>query len=683
LNDSELINVIEQEEANCIGSTSGDLSEQRRKALQYYYGQKYGNEVEGRSQVVTTEVMDAVEGILPTLMSIFTSSDEIVRFEPQNPDDEEVARQATDYINYIFSRANNGFLVLYCLFKDALLQKNGFCKVYWEEYDEQVKETYQGLTDDQFTMLVQGDEVEVLAHTAVPGVDGLLHDVVIREKRKSGKICLDPVPPEEVLVSKDTPNDLKKARFVEHRVKMSLSRLREMGFKVDDDIQDDSSQAEFNVERQQRNSYDSSIVANQDNGGLDPATKEVWVCEAYPLVDYDGDGIAERRRVIKVGKKILSNEEFDGIPLITGSPIMMPHKLYGLSIFDLVSSIQEIKSSVTRNMLDNFYFLNNARYEVLDGMVNMDDMLTNRPGGVIRTKVLGAVRRQDTPAIGSQAFQMLEYLDHVKDQRIGVSPTAMAANPDMLNAKAHTAELATNAAQQRTELIARILAETGVKDLFMKILELTSKHQDKAKVVRLRGKWVTVDPRDWKDRFDTTVTVGLGTGSQALTLQSAMGVMQIQSGMVQMGLGDKVVTPQNSYEAAMLYAKAAFPKYYQQLFTDPSTVQQQPQQPNPDMLKIQLAQQKMQTAAQQKQQKMAMDYDLEMKRLAAEAGKSEQEYMRTLAMTQLKAAHEARMTEQNQMHDRVQNERDRQIEVAIAAHTRAGDSASRTGSPTP
>src|SRR5258708_18878004 len=168
MNERELLSIIEQEEYNCISTTSGKLAEQRRQAMQYYYGEPYGNEVEGRSQVVTTEVKDAVEEILPALMKIFTSSDEVVRFEAQNPDDEAAAQQATDYINYIFSRVNNGFVALFCLFKDALLLKNGFLKAYWENYEDQRRETYEALTDDEIASLTQNPALELVEHDQRP-----------------------------------------------------------------------------------------------------------------------------------------------------------------------------------------------------------------------------------------------------------------------------------------------------------------------------------------------------------------------------------------------------------------------------------------------------------------------------------------------------------------------------------
>src|ERR1019366_443627 len=270
MDEDELLAIIEREEADSLAHFTSALQEQRRKAMQYYYGQPYGNEVEGRSSVVTTEVKDAVEGILPGLMAIFTSSDEIVRFDAQRPEDEEEAQQATDYANYIFTRLNNGFLALYCLIKDALLQKNGYVKVYWENWEDETKETYQGLTDLELASLAHDDELELVKQDTYadpnppqippeiqqqmqqqgiqPPVQNL-HDCTFKRTKKKGKVCIDPVPPEEVLISREAPNDITKARFVEHRTLKSLSEIREMGFDVDDGIADYAPNADFNLER--------------------------------------------------------------------------------------------------------------------------------------------------------------------------------------------------------------------------------------------------------------------------------------------------------------------------------------------------------------------------------------------------------------------------------------------------
>jgi hypothetical protein len=586
LDNDELLALIEHEEAQCVSATSGQLAEQRREAMQFYLGQPYGDEVEGRSSVVTTEVKDAIEGIMPALMAIFTSSDQIVRFEPQGMEDEEAAQQATDYINYIFSRLNNGFVALYCLIKDALLQKNGYLKVYWEDYSDQEQETYENLNLIQYHMLTQDPELELVEVDAEPETD-LVRKAVFKRTKNYGKVCVDPIPPEEVLISRDTPNDLSKARFVEHRTLKTLSEIRKMGFDVEDDISGEHSEASFNMERQERLQYDESWTG-EDQSVKDPSLKKVWLCEAFLYVDFDGDGIAEYRKVTKIGKKLLDNVPFDSLPIIGGTAIMMPHKHYGLSIHDLIKDVQVIKSTVTRQLLDNAYVANNGRMEVLDGMVNMDDLLTSRPNGIVRTKVLGAMKRVDNPLLGAPFYNLLEYFDRVKVNRVGARDFGDAVDPNALNAKAHTAELVESAAQARINLMARIFAEGPIKALFWKILELTSKHQDKAQQVKLRGKWIEVDPREWKNKFNMTVTVGLGTGSQQTVLSGAKLIMEAQFMMLKAGLGDRTVNEQNLFQAAHKLAKAVFPKDADAMFTNPATLGPRPPQPPPiELLELQ------------------------------------------------------------------------------------------------
>jgi hypothetical protein len=628
MTEDELLALVEAEERNCISSTSGALAEQRREALQYYYGQPYGNEIEGRSQVVTTEVKDAVEGILPALMAIFTSAEEIVRFEAQNPDDEAAAQQATDYVNYIF-RVNNGFMTLYCLFKDALLLKNGYAKVYWENYSDQSKETYESLSDDQLAMLQQDPELEMVSLESrpdeyasqaiaqqvmqmqaqgkpIPNIpQPMLHDAVFKRTKEYGKVCIDPTPPDEILISRGTPNDLTKARFVEHRTKKTLSQIREMGFMVADDIADNS-EADWNEERFERNRFDDADAETDSSGG-DPSTREVWFCEAYMHVDFDGDGFAEFRKISKIGSTLLDNVEFDSLPIIGGSAIVMPHKHNGLSVHDLVKDIQLIKSTITRSVLDNAYVQNQGRMVVLDGMVNMEDLLNVRPNGIIRAKSMNAVQRLDNPMLGAPFYNLLEYFDRVKINRVGSRDFGDAVDKDALNAKAHTAEIVQNASQERINLMARLLGEGPVKAMFWKILEVVSKHQDKPQMMKLRGQWVPVDPREWHKKFNMTVTVGLGTGSQQATINGVMALSGMVGGFVQMGYG-RIFTEQNVYNLVHRAAKAVFPKDSELFATDPKMLPPPQPQPNPDLMKIQLAAEKASMGNKQKYDKMMLDW---------------------------------------------------------------------------
>ena len=666
MTEDELIALLESEERNCISSTSGALAEQRREALQYYYGQPYGNEIEGRSQVVTTEVKDAIEGILPSLMAIFTSSDEIVRFEPQNPEDDAAAQQATEYINYIFTRNNNGFLTLYCLFKDALLQKNGYAKVYWEDYTDSGIETYENISGMEAAMMLQDPELSLDSAEVSDADTETYTKLVVRRTKKYGKVCIDPVPPEEILISKETPNDLTKARFVEHRTRRTISKIREMGYDIPDDISDFAPNAEFNEERVERFKFDDADSVQRNTEGPDPSTREVWLCEAYLFVDFDEDGHAEYRKVTKIGKTILDNVEFDSLPVVGGSAILMPHKHYGLSIHDLVGDIQLIKSTITRQLLDNAYVANNGRMVVLDGMVNMDDLLNARPNGIVRAKAMQAVQRLDNPLLGAPFYGLLEYFDRVKINRVGSRDYGDVVDPDALNAKAHTAELVNNAAQERIKLMARILAETVVKQIFWKILELISKHQQKPQMVKLRNQWVPIDPREWKNKFNMTVTVGLGTGSQQVLLNGAMGIMNIQMGMLKAGLGGRTVTEKNIFEAAKKYAKATFPKDADSMFTDPSTQPPPQPQPDPDMVKLQLQDKwKGQQQAHKGDQLQASMMDSERDRMF-QAQMEQFKVANDNANKRMETFMEEMKREREMAHEAVQNALDRAVQVALA-----------------
>jgi len=324
--------------------------------------------------------------------------------------------------------------------------------------------------------------------------------------------------------------------------------------------------------------------------------------------------------------------EFDSLPIIGGTTNLMPHKHYGLSAYDEVGDIQLIKSTITRQLLDNAYVANNGRMVVLDGMVNMDDLLNARPNGIVRAKSMNAVQRLENPLLGAPFYNLLEYFDHVKQNRIGVTDFPNAVDPDAINAKATYVKEYKNAAMERVNLMARILAEGPVKALFWKIIELVSKHQTKPQVVKLRGRWVQVDPREWHKKFNMTVTVGLGTGDQSQILQGAMGIMQVQGSMVQSGMMNRTVTEQNIYQAAVKFAKATFPKDAEMFFTDPSTQPPPQPQPNPELLKIQEAARKadmtMQHREKQLQQKAIgeeLDRKFEAEKLKFESMMKRQE----------------------------------------------------------
>ncbi len=581
MTDNEIVASIDEEIRQSVGYNTNELSEQRKTALEYFYGEPFGNEVEGRSQYVSPDVRDTILWIMPSLMRIFTGGDHIVRFEPQGPEDEAKANQATDYINYVFQRQNDGFLTLHTWFMDALLSKNGFAKVYWEEYEESETEEYEGLTEDEMVQILQDPSVEVVEYE--PSEEGI--ELKVKRKKSDGQCKVVPIPPEEFLVNRYPTAPLSSNRFKCHRRRVTLSELKEMGYDTEG-IQSDNDQ-DFNTERTARYSFDET-----SQGADEPSSdsnRYVWLEECYVKIDADGDGIAEKWTITKVGKKILEKEEGHTCEIVTLTPIPLPHKLYGMSIADLVMDLQLLKSTIFRQILDNMYLANNGRYMALDGMVNIDDLLTSRPGGIVRVKTFDAVKPMQPPMLGAPAFNLLEYVDHIKDVRTGVNRDLQGIDADSINKTATAQTNRLGAAQSRIELIARIFAETGVKDLFYAILECVQKHQKQPKVIRLRNQWVSMDPREWTNKFDMSVSVGLGTGSKESVIGALLETIKFQMAALQMGL--PIVQPVNVYNTSMELLKAQSIKGGDRFFTDPAQIPPAQPQPDPALMKAQIDQQ--------------------------------------------------------------------------------------------
>ena len=533
--------ILEAEIDNAIGFIDTETSDERTKALEYYLRYPYGNEVEGRSQIVTGEVAEAIDGALPQLIRVFTTTEDIVYFEPQSQNDEESAKQATSYCNWVFYRENEGLIILHNWFKDALLQKVGVVKAYWDAKEDVTKEKYKDLTEDELALLLSDETLEVVKQNVEMidiGIDQMgmpiqapIFSVTVKKVVKSGKVVIENVPPEEFLISKSA-RTIEDSPFIAHRRLMPRSDLIAMGYdkKTVESLPsyDDLS---FTQERIARFSQGENP---DDSPSLDPAMQNVELYECYIRIDEDDDGIAELRRIVYCGSEILEDEEIDVVPFHSICPIPIPHKFFGQSLADRTMDIQLIKSTVTRQMLDNLYLTNNARVGIVDGQVNIDDMLNATPGGIIRMKNPNAMVPIQVPSVTAQAFPMLEYMDQVQAKRTGVNDAQQGLDPDVLsNVTAAAVAAMVKSNSGKLELIARIFAETGVKSLFKGIMHLLGKYQDKAKIVRMNGKYVEFDPRTWANEYDVSVNVGLGSGDRDQKLTMLQMILAKQEQIIQ------------------------------------------------------------------------------------------------------------------------------------------------------
>ena len=593
----ELKNIIGQEINNSMGYMGGNLSDQRKKSLEYYMGEPLGTEIDGRSQVVSTDVADTIETILPNLLKIFTASDQTVKCEPVKAEDVALAEQATNYINYIFNKDNNGFSILYTWFKDALIEKNGIVKVYWDESEKVEQETYENLNEQEYQILIDNDDVEVVeeesfvdekAKEQLEQIKALaeaqgqvmediptpkLYNCIIKRTTSSGKVKIENIPPEEFLIQRSAKS-IEDANFVAHRVLKTRSDLIQMGF--DRDVVDNLPTQNTVTMNDERLARFADIDESSLNDAPDESTQDIEIYECYVKIDMDGDGIAELRKVIVAGgnaNTILENMPCDFIPFCSLTPVPMPHRFYGRSVAELVEDVQLVKSTVMRQLLDNMYLTNNNRVAIMDGMVNLDDLLTSRPGGVVRTKqppsqVMLPMQNQ---TISQQAFPLLEYLDTVRETRTGVTRYSQGLDADSLNKTATGVNTLMSQSQMRMELIARVFAETGVKDLFRRIFELTVKYQNKERIVELNNKFVPVSPTEWKNRYNISINVGLGAGSkdQQIVMLNNILQKQLQAFQLQGNKEYPMVTLKNIYNSLAKIIEEAGLKNVENYFVNP------------------------------------------------------------------------------------------------------------------
>jgi predicted GNAT family acetyltransferase len=600
MDNNTLKGILDSEIDNSLGYIQTETIYERSRALQYYNREPYGNEVEGRSSIVTGEVAEVVDGALPQLLRVFTTSDEMVRFEPKGAGDEQKAKQATEYVNWVLNHDNQGVILFHNWFKDALLQKNGIVKVYWDDQIDVTKEKYQDLNEEELTMLLADDEVEVVSQqmeevemaqtvdqmTGMPLPPVFSYSVTLKRTKNNGKVVIENVPPEEFLISKKA-RTIADAPFVAHRRLATRSELIAMGFSRDI-VKNLATYNDLTFTEERVARYDRGEMPDEDLA-IDEAMQDIEVYECYIKTDYDGDGIAELRKITYASTEILDNEEIDFVPFCSVCPIPMPHKFFGHSFADRAIDLQLIKSTVTRQILDNLYLTNNSRMGVVEGQVNLDDMLTVTAGGIVRIKNPNAIVPLSVPATASQSFPLLQYLDSVQSKRTGVNDAQQGLDPNILQNTTATAVAAMqSAAAGKIEMVARIFAETGVKDLFEKILHLLCKYQDKARIIRLRGEYVSIDPREWVNGFDISINVGLGTGNKQEQMAMVAVVLQKQEQILQtQGFNNPLVNLTQYRETLGRFIEAAGYKDSSEFFKEiPPELEQQIANPQPQQAPV-------------------------------------------------------------------------------------------------
>lgn len=625
MSEDDLLSFLEAEQAEAFAYNDGDVARARNQAMRDYLRFPYGTEQEGRSQVVTSDVFDTVEGILPDLVEVFVSSDKAVVFDPVGPEDEQGAKQATDACNHVFYKQNNGFLILYTAAKDALMLRTGGVKWFWDVRRTPKFETFSGdemqiaahLASNPKAQVIGQEELEpepemlaqYQAYQQQAMAMGVLPDQIppmpVRYKvrlktiEEKGQVRVVPIPAYELEVSaRHNSILLDDCPYVAHKSLKTLSDIQQMGFDV---TEDDVKAARDENPTQDREFYDTvrgEDIARESND-LDPAMVRGWIREEYVLVDFDGDGIAERRKVIRLGKKVLENEEFSHVPMAAWTPYILTHKFDGLSAADLVADIQKITTDILRNQIDNLWLANNQETIVLadsngNPKANIDSLLNRRPGGVIMEYAPNAVRPYVERWQGIEAMPMVEMVSQIKEKRTGYSPVVAGLDADALNKTATEVSKQTNERQKRMKLMARIMAECLVKPMFRGILKTLTDYCMEKLAFRLNGTFVQYDPQEWTDGYDMTINVGIGTGDTMQQTMFLQAIAQAQAGIAQSPFGQMLIDAEKIYNVQARLAELAGFKNPNDFWNappkDPQTgkVTQPQSGPPPELLKEQM-----------------------------------------------------------------------------------------------
>lgn len=638
-------------EISLADSSRSELSSKQTKALEYYQGimKDVPNET-GRSSAVSRDLADTLGWVLPGIMRVYTASEHMAVAEPIGPEDMAGAAQATDGLNYVFWKDNDGYRIVYNATWDSLLGGDGIVKTWRDDTPKVEVSTHSGLSEDELVLLLgdEQDDIQVVEYSGPYSdrnlTDDAMHSVKIKRTTKFGCTKIEAIPPEDYGIDSDA-KVCDDARFQYHRVQKTRSDLVKMGFdrvKVEGLATASQDETQEEIAREQR---------GQDSDA-DTSMELVDLYECYIRVDINDDGIAELCRVYYAGNKgggvVLDWEEWDEELPFDSIPCQpMPHKFESGSLADETMDIQRIKTALLRQALDNTYASNNPQRFVTGDITNPDELFSPNFGGAIFGKPGSTVTPLTVPFVANHAYDAINYMDQTIERRTGVSRTTMALDPDALQNQTATAnQNAKDAAYSQIELIARNQAELGWKKVFRKILRMEIKHQNKPRTIRMRGKFVKIDPRQWNADMDVSINVGLGTGSRDRDMAVLQQVLTNQTGLAaQIGqlspakalemLPYILTTLMKQAEAAGIRSPELFyPEISKQdIEQGQQQIEQKSQQPDP---KIQLEQQKAQSDtqiqqaktaadAQANQQKLQNDTQIAQAQLAGQQAKNEQE----------------------------------------------------------
>lgn len=589
--------VFQREYQQARDYIDGEVGPQRAQATNYYLGRPFGDEEQGRSQVISRDVRDTVLNYLPGIMRVLFGGERAVEYQPVTERDAPFAEQATDVVNLIVLRQDNdGFLEVYSAVKDALVRKVGFLKWWWDESVTLSGASYSGLDELALRTLSQDPEVESLQVTKDDrDPERVRYDATCTRRRRSGRVRIGAVAPEEILINRQA-RSFRDARAVFHRRSVLVNDLVAMGYGLEEIL--DHAEPATSLEGNQEALARTPAGVGFADAMQDDLLRRVLYVEGYLMLPVPGEDMAALHKVCCIGEKgqvltlpdgTLAVERIDHIPFAALCPDPEPHAFFGTCPADMAMDIQRVKSAVQRGMLDSLALAIEPRVEVVEGQVNLHDLMNPEVNRIIRVRAPGQMREVGTPFLGQSCLPVLGYYDQVLQQRTKQNDASQGLDADALQSTTKAGVAATiTAAQAQQELTARLFAEGGIRALFRGVLRLLCQHQDQPRTVRLRDQWVAVDPRQWNAEMDVIVNVALGAGSHDDRLAALREIAAKQEQILAtQGITNPLATPaQYRYTLAKMVELAGFrdaSQFFQRL---PPNYQPPATPPAPDATQV-------------------------------------------------------------------------------------------------
>ncbi len=656
LDQTQIESIVSKAIQDAVDFIDDEIEPQRIKAQRYYDAEVDIGHEEGRSSCVSTKCREVVRGLKPSIQRIFLTSEKPVEFVPRGPEDVQAAEQATSYISYKFQQ-HNGYRVLNDVFQDAMVKKTGIAYVYYNEEMETEIHTYTNLSDDEFAVIVEDDNVEVIEHEmrssmsvdeAGLEIDTPEHDVKIARSIPYGDICIESIPPEDFFVDRNA-RSIDDYYICGHSSEKRVADLLALGYSLDDlqGLENDTySSVDDEVEFERR----GYTTDESDNENISTSSKKITVTTAFMMLDIEGTGQPKLYQFLCAGGmyKLLDFSEADCAPYAIFECDPESHAFFGTSLVDLVLHDQDAATAMLRGVLDNVALTNNPGLQVVDGQAAIDDLLNNEIGRIVRVKSPNAITEMAVPFTAGATLPALQYFDQLVDNKTGVSKMAQGLDPDVLKSSTATAIAASQEGQTgQAEVIARNFAEGGMKQMFKLMLDLMIKNVDEEQIMRLNGQFVPIDVQAWNADMDLICNVGIGTGREnerAAALQQALTIQQ----QIYQGYGPNnglVTLTQIRNTLADLLAVGGVrnaDRYFMPMTMEVeqqmmAMAQQQQmamaqQQQDPNAAYLQAEAMKAQTGAQVSMQKAAMDNQYKMHKLAMDDDLARDKMIQDLAV---------------------------------------------------